>query len=214
MIEGIIGLAQQAPRLIFMRAFAQYFDGKPSGLNPSSVIRSSPDFGELRKSITASIQEDFTAAREYVKVGASTLTKRRLEGVACSLTALIACWCCDAASSTLAVATWVLRCVGLHHVLHILAHESALTVHPWETSRKCMCYPRCLYEHKLHASLALDVVCVSTPAVACSFSRRTAWCTTLAVPGASMYTRANPRACVRSAATCTASASGAMSWTE
>ncbi|GLC47993.1 hypothetical protein PLESTB_000047400 [Pleodorina starrii] len=67
-IEGIIGLAQQAPRLIFMRAFAQYFDGKPSGLNPSSVIRSMPLFNDLRNSITSSIQEDFAAARDYVKL--------------------------------------------------------------------------------------------------------------------------------------------------
>ncbi|KXZ55711.1 DHC8 protein [Gonium pectorale] len=67
-IEGIIGLAQQAPRLIFMRAFAQYFDGKPSGLNPGSVIRSSPNFNTLRNSISSSIQEDFAAAREYVKI--------------------------------------------------------------------------------------------------------------------------------------------------
>ena len=32
-------LLQQAPRLVFMRAFAQYFDGKPSGLNPPAIIR-------------------------------------------------------------------------------------------------------------------------------------------------------------------------------
>ncbi len=72
MVEGIINLTQQAPRLIFMRAFTQYFEGKPSGLNPGSVIRSSPYFTSLRSAISASIQEDFTAAREYVKVGMDT----------------------------------------------------------------------------------------------------------------------------------------------
>ena len=79
-IEGIIGLAQQAPRLVFMRAFAQYFEGKPSGLNPTSVIRSSPYFSELRTSITDSIQDDFTAAREYVKVRWRAGRRRRCSG--------------------------------------------------------------------------------------------------------------------------------------
>ncbi|KAG2501733.1 hypothetical protein HYH03_000233 [Edaphochlamys debaryana] len=67
-VEGIIGLAQQAPRLIFMRAFTQYFEGKPSGLNPASVIRASPLFNSLRNSILASIAEDYAAARDYVKI--------------------------------------------------------------------------------------------------------------------------------------------------
>ncbi|KAG2451278.1 hypothetical protein HYH02_003884 [Chlamydomonas schloesseri] len=68
MMEGIIGLAQQAPRLIFMRAFTQYFEGKPSGLNPASVIRASPYFGELRAAINNTVHEDYAAAREYVKL--------------------------------------------------------------------------------------------------------------------------------------------------
>lgn len=59
----------QAPRLVFMRAFAQYFDGKPSGLNPPSIIRATPYFSQLRDAINDTILEDYGAARDYVKVG-------------------------------------------------------------------------------------------------------------------------------------------------
>lgn len=52
-----------------MRAFAQYFDGKPSGLNPPAIIRNNPYFQELRLSISESVSKDFVAARDYVKVG-------------------------------------------------------------------------------------------------------------------------------------------------
>lgn len=51
-----------------MRAFAQYFEGKPSGLNPPSIIRSTPYFMMLRTEINQTILEDYTAAREYVKI--------------------------------------------------------------------------------------------------------------------------------------------------
>jgi len=43
-LEGIISAAQQAPRIVFMRAFAPYFEGKPSGLNPPSIIRATAKF--------------------------------------------------------------------------------------------------------------------------------------------------------------------------
>ena len=43
-LEGIISVAQQAPRIVFMRAFAPYFEGKPSGLNPPSIIRATKMF--------------------------------------------------------------------------------------------------------------------------------------------------------------------------
>eukprot|EP00798_Chlamydomonas_sp_ICE-L_P012760 gene12760-16011_t len=58
-VEGIINIAQQAPRLLFMRAFAGYFQGKPSGINPPAVIRSNEYFQDLR---------DYTEAREYVQL--------------------------------------------------------------------------------------------------------------------------------------------------
>eukprot|EP00201_Polytomella_parva_P020499 CAMPEP_0175042260 /NCGR_PEP_ID=MMETSP0052_2-20121109/2450_1 /TAXON_ID=51329 ORGANISM="Polytomella parva, Strain SAG 63-3" /NCGR_SAMPLE_ID=MMETSP0052_2 /ASSEMBLY_ACC=CAM_ASM_000194 /LENGTH=3805 /DNA_ID=CAMNT_0016305023 /DNA_START=33 /DNA_END=11446 /DNA_ORIENTATION=+ len=67
-VEGIINMAQQAPRLIFMRAFASYFDGKPSGLNPTTIIRSTPYFVQLRTSINDTIVDDFASARDYVKL--------------------------------------------------------------------------------------------------------------------------------------------------
>ena len=55
-----------------MRAFAQYFDGKPSGLNPPAIIRNNPYFQDLRLSISESVSKDFVAARDYVKVGEVT----------------------------------------------------------------------------------------------------------------------------------------------
>jgi hypothetical protein len=67
-LDGVVNIAQQAPRLLFMRAFAQYFEGKPSGLNPLSIIRSTPDFVQLRSSILDTISADFTDSRDYVKV--------------------------------------------------------------------------------------------------------------------------------------------------
>lgn len=38
-IEGSITLTQAAPRLLFMRGFSHFFEGKPSGLNPVSIIK-------------------------------------------------------------------------------------------------------------------------------------------------------------------------------
>ena len=51
-----------------MRVFAQYFDGKPSGLNPPAIIRNNLYFQDLRIKISDSITEDYGNAREYVKV--------------------------------------------------------------------------------------------------------------------------------------------------
>lgn len=38
-IEGSISLIQAVPRLLFMRGFSHFFDGKPSGLNPVNIIK-------------------------------------------------------------------------------------------------------------------------------------------------------------------------------
>lgn len=43
-VEGVVSVVQQAPRLVFMRGFAPYFEGKPSGLNPPAIIRATPLF--------------------------------------------------------------------------------------------------------------------------------------------------------------------------
>ncbi|KAG1661620.1 hypothetical protein FOA52_002850, partial [Chlamydomonas sp. UWO 241] len=67
-VESIISIAQQSPRLVFMRTFAQYFEGKPSGLNPPAIIRASPLFQTLRQSVTDTIAEDFDASAEYVTI--------------------------------------------------------------------------------------------------------------------------------------------------
>lgn len=47
----------------------QYFEGKPSGLNPPNIIRTTPHFIQLRAGINAAVLEDYAAARESVKVG-------------------------------------------------------------------------------------------------------------------------------------------------
>lgn len=38
-VEGSITLTQAAPRLLFMRGFSHFFEGKPSGLNPVSIVK-------------------------------------------------------------------------------------------------------------------------------------------------------------------------------
>lgn len=38
-IEGSIALIQAVPRLLFMRGFSHFFEGKPSGLNPVNIIK-------------------------------------------------------------------------------------------------------------------------------------------------------------------------------
>jgi len=67
-VEGVITLANGAPRLLFMRLFSQYFDGRPSGLNVNNIVRQSPQMVALRTSISEAIKADFLNATEYVKV--------------------------------------------------------------------------------------------------------------------------------------------------
>lgn len=64
------GVPQGAPRLLFMRAFAHLFEGKPSGLNTLNILRNMVHLTSLRAAINQTIIDDFTAAREAVKVGA------------------------------------------------------------------------------------------------------------------------------------------------
>jgi hypothetical protein len=61
-------LPQGAPRLLFMRAFAHLFEGKPSGLNTVNILRSMPHLTQLRAAINQTVIDDFTAAREAVRV--------------------------------------------------------------------------------------------------------------------------------------------------
>jgi hypothetical protein len=53
-----------------MRAFAHLFEGKPSGLNTVNILRSMPHLTQLRAAINQTIIDDFTAAREAVRVRA------------------------------------------------------------------------------------------------------------------------------------------------
>lgn len=59
---------QGAPRLLFMRAFAHLFEGKPSGLNTVNILRNMPHLTQLRAAINQTVIDDFTAAREAVRV--------------------------------------------------------------------------------------------------------------------------------------------------
>lgn len=52
-----------------MRAHAHLFDGKPSGLNILNVLRGNPHLTALRAAINEAVIDDFSAAREAVRVG-------------------------------------------------------------------------------------------------------------------------------------------------
>lgn len=67
-VEGVIGLANVAPRLLFMRLFSQYFDGRPTGLNVNNIVRTAPQMVDLRQTISECIKQDFVTAQDYVKV--------------------------------------------------------------------------------------------------------------------------------------------------
>jgi hypothetical protein len=59
---------QAAPRLLFMRAFAYHFNGKPSGLNTVNIIRSMPAYVALRARINEVVLADYAAVREASRV--------------------------------------------------------------------------------------------------------------------------------------------------
>lgn len=64
---------QAAPRVLFMRAFAHLFDGKPSGLNTLNILRGNSHMIALQQSINQTVIDDFTAAREAVRVSDAVL---------------------------------------------------------------------------------------------------------------------------------------------
>lgn len=66
-LEGALTCIQGVPRLLLMRAFSQFFDGKVTGLNPSTIIRSEPHYAELRSSIESLVRSDFSEARLYAQ---------------------------------------------------------------------------------------------------------------------------------------------------
>eukprot|EP00879_Flechtneria_rotunda_P022627 GHRR01023894.1.p1 GENE.GHRR01023894.1~~GHRR01023894.1.p1 ORF type:complete len:968 (+),score=348.72 GHRR01023894.1:492-3395(+) len=66
-LEGIISVAQGAPRLLFMRGYAHLFEGKPSGLNTLNILRNMPHLTALRAAINQTVIDDFSAAREAVR---------------------------------------------------------------------------------------------------------------------------------------------------
>jgi hypothetical protein len=59
---------QAAPRVMFMRAFAHLFEGKPSGLNTLNILRGNSYMIGLQHSINQTVIDDFTYAREAVRV--------------------------------------------------------------------------------------------------------------------------------------------------
>jgi hypothetical protein len=59
--------------VLFMRAFAHLFDGKPSGLNTLNILRGNSHMIALQHSINQTAIDDFTAAREAVRVSGAGL---------------------------------------------------------------------------------------------------------------------------------------------
>lgn len=66
-LEGALTCVQGVPRLLLMRAFSQFFDGKVTGLNPSAIIRNEPHYVDLRSMIESLIRNDFAEARQYAQ---------------------------------------------------------------------------------------------------------------------------------------------------
>lgn len=65
---GVLNTVHAAPRIMYMRAFASLFAGRPSGLHVRNIILAAPRFNALLEELNATIAEDFSAAREYVRV--------------------------------------------------------------------------------------------------------------------------------------------------
>lgn len=64
----MLNAVHAAPRIMYMRAFASLFAGRPSGLHVRNIILAAPRFNALLEDLNATIAEDFAAAREYVRV--------------------------------------------------------------------------------------------------------------------------------------------------
>ncbi|CAG9462898.1 unnamed protein product [Pedinophyceae sp. YPF-701] len=67
-VEGIITLAQAAPRVLFMRSFGQFFDGKLQGLNPVHIITHASQYLEARDRISEVIRSDYQQAADYAQI--------------------------------------------------------------------------------------------------------------------------------------------------
>ena len=67
-VAGMLMTVHSAPRILYMRAFAQYFAGKPSGLNIRNIICNAPRFQTLVGALDMTVVEDYAHANEYVRV--------------------------------------------------------------------------------------------------------------------------------------------------
>lgn len=67
-IAHVVACLQAAPRVLFMRAFTHLYEGKPSGLNTLNILRSNGHMVALQHAINQTVIDDFTAAREAVRV--------------------------------------------------------------------------------------------------------------------------------------------------
>lgn len=56
-----------APRILYMRAFAPCFAGKPSGLNVRNIVAAAPAFRGHCAAIDATLASAYAAAATYVK---------------------------------------------------------------------------------------------------------------------------------------------------
>jgi dynein heavy chain, axonemal len=66
-VEGMLWCVTQTPRLLHIRNLVHYFDGKLTGLHPTSIIKATPRFVELRGAIDGCVMEDFDNAAVYTQ---------------------------------------------------------------------------------------------------------------------------------------------------
>jgi dynein heavy chain, axonemal len=64
----VLSTVQAAPRILYMRAFAQLFQGRPSGLHIRNVINTTPRFVRLLADISSTLSEDYATGRECAKL--------------------------------------------------------------------------------------------------------------------------------------------------
>lgn len=67
-LAGVLSTVQAAPRILYMRAFAQLFQGRPSGLHIRNVISTTPHFVKLLADVSETLSEDYATGRECARL--------------------------------------------------------------------------------------------------------------------------------------------------
>lgn len=65
---GVLNAVQASPRILYMRAFAQLFQGRPSGLHIRNTICTSPRYERILEDITTTLSEDYSTGRDCAKL--------------------------------------------------------------------------------------------------------------------------------------------------